>query len=535
MNVTVQNIQFSPKFKGCKKSNSNKADVTCPNMLRTQNNNLVDSNYGSLLTKQVSFKGFPSTNVFSDLSINISATLSTMQHGEVLLVGKDLENAKTLLKKSVSKIDSVIKRIFFIGDENLESPVAFLKDPYADNSVLNLGEKDFVIQNSSFGEELAEQGSIVSLEYGDTLHTQGGAIELSYLHSKTNPLKIRERCAQVFDFSDADFSFVHDANSKNIDLIGTNLTSAVGRKASNAERKITFENVGGHSEVINRLNEDVVFPLQFPEAFPRQVSHGHVLSGPPGVGKTLVAKALANETDANFIELKGSDIIQKWVGEPAVKMREFLNEALKKQPCIIFIDEADMILKNRTSHEGQTHINVTNILLPFLSDVEKENQKIFVLLATNLPEVLDPALTRSGRIGGFIDFKTPDLTACKEILSIHTKDVSIAPEFSAEAFSSKLHDNEFVGSDIAEVVSRAYKNMYKRTGVFAKMKARTYTKDDLKSLIIKHEDFDSALTSICDEKIAKKGGAAEKHMGFAAIADEARKMPVERKLAAAST
>ncbi|KAG0416277.1 26S proteasome regulatory subunit 7, partial [Dictyocoela roeselum] len=159
---------------------------------------------------------------------------------------------------------------------------------------------------------------------------------------------------------------------------------------------------------------------------------GVLLYGPPGTGKTLLARAVANRTDATFIRVIGSELVQKYVGEGARMVREIFDLARSKQACIIFFDEVDAFGGTRFEEDGDNEVQRTMLELINQLDGFESRGNIKVLMATNRPDTLDPALMRPGRLDRKIEFSLPDLEARTKILKIHTKSMSTSPNIRYE-------------------------------------------------------------------------------------------------------
>ena len=221
--------------------------------------------------------------------------------------------------------------------------------------------------------------------------------------------------------------------------------------------EVSWDEVGGLQEIKDRLKESIEWPLTKPELFEHfgiNPPRGIVLFGAPGTGKTLLAKAIASEAKANFITIKGPELISKWVGESEKAVREVFKKAKQSSPSIIFLDEFESIagIRRSSSGEGSDVINrVVNQLLSSMDGVEGM-EGVIVVAATNRPEMIDPALLRSGRFERVMHVPPPDPEALKAILKIHTENMPLG-KFSIDDIAAKLEN--YTGADIEAVCREA--------------------------------------------------------------------------------
>ena len=220
---------------------------------------------------------------------------------------------------------------------------------------------------------------------------------------------------------------------------------------------IKWDDIGGLQSAKQELQEAVEWPLKYPESFEKfgvRPPRGVLIYGPPGTGKTLLAKAVANESDANFIAVKGPELLSKWVGESEKGVREVFRKARQTAPTVIFFDEIDSIASTRggsSSDSGVTQ-RVVNQLLTEIDGLE-ELQDVAVIAATNRVDILDPALTRPGRFDRHVKVDDPDEEARLAIFGVHTKNMPLAEDVDLD-FLSK-HTEGFVGADIEAVCREA--------------------------------------------------------------------------------
>ncbi len=321
---------------------------------------------------------------------------------------------------------------------------------------------------------------------------------------------------------------------------------------------ITYEDIGGLDEEIKKVREMVELPLRNPELFKQlgiEPPKGVLLYGPPGTGKTLLAKAVANESDANFISLVGSEVMSKWVGEAEKKLREIFEKAEKNAPSIIFIDEIDSIAPKREEVTGEVERRVVAQLLASMDGL-KSRGKVIVIGATNRQNSLDPALRRPGRFDREIEIGVPDKAGREKILKIHTRNMPLynikdainnavadesnkeimikavnkardsKPESIMEALKSltdekkfavlkplmekALHDKKivnikeiaeitygFVGADLQALCKEAAMSVLRRILPEIKLKDKErVSEEDLKKLVVTAADFKNALKMV---------------------------------------
>ncbi len=261
--------------------------------------------------------------------------------------------------------------------------------------------------------------------------------------------------------------------------------------------EITYEDIGGLSEEIKKIRELVEIPLKHPEIFERlgiQPPKGILLHGPPGTGKTLLAKAVANESEANFILLNGPEIMSKFYGESEKKIRDIFEEAEKTAPTIIFIDELDAIAPKREEVTGEVERRVVSQLLSMMDGL-KSRGKVVVIGATNRPNALDPALRRPGRFDRELEISVPGKEGRLAILKIHTRNMPLDKKVILDELASVTHG--FVGADLEALTKEAAIGVLRK--ILPQMKLDGEEKipqEILEKLIVKHEDFTDALKTV---------------------------------------
>lgn len=271
--------------------------------------------------------------------------------------------------------------------------------------------------------------------------------------------------------------------------------------------EIGFKDIGGQEEAIKQLSRKVLFPLKYPDAFNNQkISHGIVLHGPTGTGKTLLALALANEAGVKFFKMNGLEMLDQYVGNSEKNFRKLFAKAIEQAPSIIFLDEFDSVARKRTGDsQGRHDDKVVNQLLTLLSDIEKEKHNVFVVTATNRLDMLDSAILRNGRIGTHIEVGLPNTPeAIRQILNIHSKGKPLSKTLNTAKIVSELLKKKASGADIAAVVCAALENAYERQGIYAKMAKGTYTQKDLKKLEITDADFEKAIEVLAPKLVKER-------------------------------
>ncbi|MFW5746930.1 MAG: CDC48 family AAA ATPase, partial [Nanoarchaeota archaeon] len=258
-----------------------------------------------------------------------------------------------------------------------------------------------------------------------------------------------------FGFSDLKFIVV-DTNPKGPVIITENTTvdfnpEAVDLKDGETVPDVTYEDIGGLSEEITKVRELIELPLKHPEIFDQlgiDPPKGILLHGPPGTGKTLLAKAVANETNANFVLINGPEIMSKFYGESEANLRKKFEEAEKSGPSIIFIDEIDAIAPAREESKGEVERRVVAQLLAIMDGL-KSRGRVVVIAATNIPNALDPALRRPGRFDRELEIAPPNKDGRMAVLKIHTRNMPINTSLK----------NVGVYTDKKEIIDKLYANL----------------------------------------------------------------------------
>jgi transitional endoplasmic reticulum ATPase len=257
----------------------------------------------------------------------------------------------------------------------------------------------------------------------------------------------------------------------------------------------TYENVGGLRMEVQRVREMIELPMKHPEVFQRlgiEPPKGVLLHGPPGTGKTLIAKAVANESGANFFSIAGPEIMSKYYGESEQRLREIFEEANRSTPSIIFIDELDSIAPKRSEVTGEVERRVVAQLLAMMDGL-KERGQVVVIGATNRLDAIDPALRRPGRFDREIEIGVPDRNDRVEILQIHTRNMPLAQDVNLESLADRTHG--FVGADVnalcKEAAMKALRRYMPDLGTEDEIPQET-----VERMLVSGEDFEDALKEI---------------------------------------
>ncbi|PTD93629.1 AAA family ATPase [archaeon SCG-AAA382B04] len=260
--------------------------------------------------------------------------------------------------------------------------------------------------------------------------------------------------------------------------------------------QVTYEDIGGLEEELRNVREMIELPMKKPELFQRlgiEPPKGVLLHGPPGTGKTLIAKAVANETDANFHSIGGPEIMSKYYGESEKKLREIFEEASENAPSIIFIDELDSIAPKREEVSGEVERRVVAQLLSLMDGLEARGD-VVVIATTNQINLVDPALRRPGRFDREIEIGVPDKQGRREILEVHTRGMPLADDVDLDEYAERTHG--YVGADIESLAKESAMNSLRRIIPEIDIEADEVPSEVIDELEVKEKDFEEALKGI---------------------------------------
>ena len=270
---------------------------------------------------------------------------------------------------------------------------------------------------------------------------------------------------------------------------------------SNSAPRLSYEDVGGLKGQVRRIREMIELPLRYPEIFDRlgiDAPKGVLLTGPPGCGKTLIARIIAQETDAQFFTISGPEIVHKFYGESEAHLRKIFDEASSKGPSIIFLDEIDSIAPRRDKVVGDVEKRIVAQLLA-LMDGLKGRGKVIVIAATNLPNALDPALRRPGRFDREISIPIPDREGRREIMEIHSAGMPLDADVELNVLADITHG--FVGADLEALCREAAMSALRRLLPEIDFSAADLPYDRLAELTVTMDDFRAALCEVSPSAI----------------------------------
>ncbi len=303
--------------------------------------------------------------------------------------------------------------------------------------------------------------------------------------------------ATLFGSRSADF-LVESVSPGEPVLINPTTQLVIGKTSdrSTTPGAMSYEDIGGLRPQVNRIREMIELPLRYPEVFEKlgiDAPKGVLLHGPPGCGKTLIARSIANETEANFYSVSGPEVVHKFYGESEAHLRKIFAEAAAKGPSIVFLDEIDAIAPQREKVVGDVEKRVVAQLLALMDGLNKR-QNLIVIAATNIPNALDPALRRPGRFDREIAIPIPDRNGRLEILEIHSRGMPLASDVKMPHLAEITHG--FVGADLEALCREAAMICLRRILPNIDFAMAGIPYEQLAKLEVRMDDFMSALKEV---------------------------------------
>jgi transitional endoplasmic reticulum ATPase len=311
------------------------------------------------------------------------------------------------------------------------------------------------------------------------LMTKGDTIPINVMGRRIDLVVISTNPSGPVIINDSTEIIVSEESSKAIQI----------SKEGGAAASITYEDIGGLGDAVERVREMIELPLRHPELFKRlgvEAPKGVLLHGPPGTGKTLLAKAVANETNSNFSAIGGPEIMSKYYGESEEKLRNIFEQAEKNAPSIIFIDEVDSIAPKRDEVSGEVERRIVAQLLSLMDGMTSRG-KVVVIAATNRIDAIDPALRRPGRFDREIEIGVPNRDGRLEVLQIHTRGMPLEKDVNLEKLADISHG--FVGADLQSLAKEAAIRALRRILPEINLSSESIPLETLKKIVVRMQDF----------------------------------------------
>ncbi|MGO9571164.1 MAG: CDC48 family AAA ATPase [Desulfomonilaceae bacterium] len=302
--------------------------------------------------------------------------------------------------------------------------------------------------------------------------------------------------AMLFGSRSADFKIGSTVPKEPVIIVPTTQLVIGSAENGGKTRTLSYEDIGGLKHQLHRIREMIELPLRYPEVFERlgiDAPKGVLLHGPPGCGKTLIARSIANETEANFFSVSGPEVVHKFYGESEAHLRKIFAEAGEKGPSIVFLDEVDAIAPKREKVVGDVEKRVVAQLLALMDGLTKR-QNVIVIAATNIPNALDPALRRPGRFDREIAIPIPDKYGRLEILEIHSRGMPLAADIDMNHLAEITHG--FVGADLEALCREAAMICLRRIMPEIDFAAAGIPYEQLAKLEVHMNDFVTALKEV---------------------------------------
>ena len=515
----------------------------------------IGSSYGpnlkkSSVSQNLSFQGQLTAAKIEKFSFDkkLSYLLNNCKPGQIIALGESMEEVLKFLPKFVQNSKNVIKNVFFLKNEDFYSPLVI--EPFLTEStetafttndsineiaskkfqLMNIGEKPIMFQVKNLlnvlpngGQEFIQDKVLISNGSADVKinFNTPKYKKISKVYDEDDLSLLSEPrnfATYSWELSEQSQDAIKIVNKKFVDIIeqafcanklkekkAVEKTVGAEKQDLQEKQRYTFDDVGGLDDAVDALKKSVLYPIKFPSAHKnKRLNKGILLHGKPGTGKTLLAEALAGETNAYTIKLCGSELDSKFFGETEQKWRELFNEAKENQPSIIFIDEIDSVGGERSGSSNSVRDGIVNQLLHLMTDLDESADNVFVIGTTNRIELLDSALTRSGRFGKHIEVLPPDKKGQESIFNVHVRDKNLDSNIDREKLIDEFLKRQFTGADISYIVDEAHTKSWLRNGVYEKMEDGSFQEDELANLVINAEDFELAIADWDKMQVSKR-------------------------------
>ena len=393
--------------------------------------------------------------------------------------------------------------IEIIGQESTVAKVVPLSPEYQSEEIIQI---DGVIRkNANAG--LGDKVNLKKVNYKDAKTIVLSNLDIDRLFGRKPDIQlVRETLTnipviigdkvRVFLFGQSITLFVKGTSPDGAVIIRpfTEIVLTSGEDVSDKGFKVYYEDIGGLDKEIQKIREIIDLPLKYPKIFSKlglKAPNGILLYGPPGTGKTLIAKAIASETSAYFIHLNGSEVMHKFYGESEARLRAIFEDAKQHSPSIIFLDEIDALAPKREQVIGDVEKRVISQLLALMDGIVDRGD-VIIIGATNIPDVLDPALRRPGRLDREITVSVPNEEGRLKILEIHSRNMPLSEEVDLKKMAEMTHG--FVGADLAYLCREAGMHAFRR--IIDKREIFGDFSDNGKETIVNMTDFNKSLKEV---------------------------------------
>lgn len=402
----------------------------------------------------------------------------------------DLERLGTSLGEfiAITGRRTTVARVFRTAVNDTESGIIYLAQALRANAGLRLGDpasvakivpkpaRQIILLSDHAGNGSQDIGPEVLRQLRGSAVVTGDRLRLQHQRFSSAPVTVGQTVPTGAVMVEADTELVVEAS-----------------KDGAATARTSYSDIGGLSAVMQQIKEVVELPLKYPKLFEHLgigAPKGVLLQGPPGCGKTLIARAVAAETSAHFLQISGPEIVHRYYGDSEAHLREVFQEARAHAPSIIFLDELDAIAPKRQDVYGEMEKRIVAQLMALMDGLEARGQ-VVVLAATNIPDSIDPALRRPGRFDREIHVPVPDAAGRREILEIHTRPMPLSTDVDLDGLAQVTYG--YVGADIEALCREAAMRVLRRSFPSWESRPPAEAGEDMSTLLVTHGDFLDAL------------------------------------------